>query len=267
MPNSVKEVEYCAFENCKNLSQVDLGSLERISFATFKNCTSLTSITIPKTLTNGPSAFSTGAVFEGSGLSKITFENGLTKIPEGILANTTKITSVTIPNSVTEIGISAFENSKITEIYIPNSVDTIEYDAFSDCSDLVKITILDSVEHMGLFHTSTTNTPEESVFNNHNEDLTIYCYEDSLAAKYAITYDIKYVYIPRPAGDESDDNDNNNNGSYTPGHDDDKGEDPTVAPGEIPYAGLNKFVIIPILIISTLGIFFFLRYHKLKDVK
>ena len=47
---------------------------------------------------------------------------------------------------------------------------------------------------MGFYNTHNS----DSIFENHNPDLTIYCYEDSLAAKYAIKYNIKYVYLTKP---------------------------------------------------------------------
>ena len=52
------------------------------------------------------------------------------------------------------------------------------------------ITILDNVTDMGFYNSSDS----DSVFENHNEDLTIYCYEDSMAANYALKYDIKYDF-------------------------------------------------------------------------
>lgn len=160
IPSSIKEIGYSAFENCTNLSKVNLGSIETISIDVFKGCTSLKSITIPKTLKDT----GLGDSLNNSNITSITFEEGLTVIPNYLCGNT-GITEATIPSSVKSIGIGAFRN----------------------CKSLKKITILDNV---------TSISPE--VFKNHNEDLTIYCYKDSEAAKYAIENDIKYVYLTRP---------------------------------------------------------------------
>ena len=78
-------------------------------------------------------------------------------------------------------------NTGVTEITIPNSVKEIGYDAFADCKELKKITILDNVTNISF-----------DVFKNHDNDLTIYCYKDSEAAKYAIKNNIKYVYLTKP---------------------------------------------------------------------
>ena len=60
------------------------------------------------------------------------------------------ITSVTIPNSVTTIGVGAFQGcSGLTSLTIPNSVTTIGWGAFECCSGLTSVTIPNSVTTIG----------------------------------------------------------------------------------------------------------------------
>jgi len=185
VPDSVKEIKNNSFTDCTKLKDVNLGKIESLSFDVFKNCTALTSIKIPNTLKQG----AVSKIFTNcSNLTNITLEDGLTVIPSYLCADTA-----------------------ITEITIPDSVKTIEYSAFEDCTNLKKITILDNVDSIGFFG---INKPTDSVFKNHDEDLTIYCYRDSIAAKYAIKYNIKYVYLDKPIIDDSkaeDNKDVNNN--------------------------------------------------------
>ena len=198
IPDSVKSVGYNAFENCKNLSSVDLGKIESISFDAFKNCPKLKSIVIPNTLVDG--CVTSCGVFTGTtDLTSVTFEDGLKEIPSCILATCSEITEVTIPDSVEKINFEAFLGTSITEINIPNTVKEIDYYAFKDCKNLKKITILDNCEHIG-WYTIYPNT--DNVFNNHDEDLTIYCYRGSKIAQYAIDTNIKYVYLDRETTEE-----------------------------------------------------------------
>ena len=240
--DSIKEIGYSAFKNCTNLSSVDLGSIESISFDVFNGCTSLTEITIPKTLKNGAGS----ACLDNPNITKITLEEGLTVVPSYLCANT-----------------------GITEIIIPSSVKEIEYDAFKDCEKLTKITILDNVTNIGFYNTSSS----DSVFQNHNEDLTIYCYEGSMAANYAIKYDIKYVYLTKPTTDtpaqenptnnNTPTNGNNNNGSTTGKTDPD---DNTTAKGTLPYTGAGIGLIVSIIAIMGIGIFTYFKYNRLKGI-
>ncbi len=229
LPDSVTEIEYGAFRNCTNLNKVDLGSITNMSFQIFSGCTSLTEITIPKTLKKG----SVSPVLDNSNITKITLEEGLTIVPENLCSNT-----------------------GITEIVIPDSVTEIEYGAFNNCDSLEKITILDNVTKMGIYNISNV----DSVFENHNENLTIYCYKDSMAANYAKKYNIKYEYLTRPATGEGDKDDTNNGAS---GNTDGNKE----LPVRLPQAGVNTIIAISFVGIVVVAVIMYKKYKAYKDIK
>ena len=155
IPSTAKKIGISAFSGCVNLKKVNLGNIEGMSIDAFDGCTALTSIKIPKTLNGGYG----GAPFSGcTNLKNIELEEGMTKIPYYLCSET-----------------------PIEEIVIPSTVKEIELWAFNNCKNLKKITIPDSVERIAGDWSST----EGLVFENHNEDLTIYCYEGSVAAEYA----------------------------------------------------------------------------------
>ena len=238
IPSSVKEIENSAFENCTKLNKVDLGNITALSFRVFKGCTSLTEIAIPKTLKNG----SVSPCLDNPNITKITLEEGLTVVPSNLCANT-----------------------GITEITIPKSVKEIEYSAFDDCTKLNKVTILDNVEKMGFY---ITNDKEDSIFKNHNDDLTIYCYKDSMAANYALKYNIKYVYLTKPSNPSTEEpKKDNTEKPNTDNKKDTNVKDTTVATGRLPQAGITMASLFIILIISIASIIFYMKYRKFRDIK
>ena len=244
IPNTVKEIGYSAFENCTNLSKVNLGSIESISFDVFKGCTSLKEITIPKTLKKG----ALSPCLNNSNITKITLEEGLTVVPSYLCANT-----------------------GITEITIPNTVKEIDYSAFENCTNLKKITILDNVTTMGLYNVEKS----DSIFKNHSQDLTIYCYKDSMAAEYAIKYNIKYVYLTKtgdtkPIEDNKDGSGENQKGDAPtqPSGDTNKKEDTTVINGILPQTGVNIIITIASFVaIIVVAVIFYKKYNNYKDIK
>ena len=64
--------------------------------------------------------------------------------------NSEGISGISIPNTVTSIGLYAFQDcDKITEIVIPESVTSIKEGAFYDCDYITNITIPNSVTSIG----------------------------------------------------------------------------------------------------------------------
>ncbi len=244
IPSTVKEIGVGAFSGCTSLSKVDLGNVERIGAQSFKNCTELTSIKLPKTLNKDAS----GAPFAGcTNLKNIVLEEGMTVVPNYVCANTS-IAEITIPNTVKEIGLWAFK----------------------DCSLLKKITILDNVEKIGGY-----NNNSDLVFQNHNDDLTIYCYKDSMADNYALKYNIKYVYLTKPSNPnqpteepKKDDTETPKNDAETPKVDTPTGEkDTTVATGKLPQTGVSIAIVFVIISIAIISVVFYKKYNSYKDIK
>lgn len=61
------------------------------------------------------------------------------------------LTSITLPNSITSIGVCAFEGTGITSIELPTSLTIIDMFAFFNCTTLTSITIPGSVTSIGKY--------------------------------------------------------------------------------------------------------------------
>lgn len=197
--------------------------------------------------------------------------NESNEIEELICTNIEDLTeNIAIPSSidgknVVSLGFKAFNASAtITEVTLPNTLRNVGGYAFAGCTSLKKITILDNVTYIGI-----------NTFEEHNEDLTIYCYEGSTAATYAIENEIKYVYLTRPStGDDTNiDEDNKNttpeekpsDSTQKPTTDTDK-KDTTTATGKLPQTGLTMGIILAIIAVLSGGVFAYFKYSKLRGI-
>ena len=147
IPNNVTSIGDRAFCECKSLESINIpNSVTSIGDSAFEGCESLKSINIPNSVTSiGDYTFSECYSIKSFNIEGKHFftENGLLISSKGVLIHcfSTK-PNIYIPNSVTSIGVGAFEGCKSLEsINIPNSVTSIESSAFEWCESLESIYI------------------------------------------------------------------------------------------------------------------------------
>jgi hypothetical protein len=181
-----------AFYGCASLVGITIGSgVTSIRWGAFSYCTSLTSVTIPNSVTSiGDDTF-----WGCTSLTSVTIPNSVTSIGDGTFWGCDSLTSVTIPDSVTSIGYHAFyitawlDNQpngivyagKVaytykgnmpakTSITLLDGTKGIANSAFQGCTNLIGITISNSVINIG-----------ESAFNGCT-DLTSITIPDSVTS-------------------------------------------------------------------------------------
>ncbi len=187
---TVKTLGNGLFKNNTGITHVEIpSSVTGIESYAFYGCSSLKSITIPKNVESIASN-------NFGSLESITFESGMTKIPDYSLYQASKLTTVNIPYSVTAIGNYAFYNCKLLEtvslpanlksigsyafeyceklnsISLPNKLESIGAQAFYDCTGIKDITIPKSVTSIGsnafncvetaAFESGITNIPDNA---------------------------------------------------------------------------------------------------------
>ena len=151
IPNSVVEIKREAFSNCTAIEKVTLSNkLTYIGTAAFYGCEHLTSIEIPASLDSTTAEYDFTGVFEGSGLEKVTFEEGTEQIAENLFKNCTKIESIEIPETVVTIEKEAFSGcTGLKEIRVPDSVTKIGLGAFQKCTSLSYVKLSKGLTYIG----------------------------------------------------------------------------------------------------------------------
>lgn len=155
IPDSVINIDEYAFFECSNLYNVVLSKeLQLMGWGVFENCKVLNNVEIPKSLDRVRKKYDywvLGGIFKGcTSLTNISFEDGITEIPEYVLKDCTSIKKIIIPDTVTMIEVGAFLNcSGLVEIEIPNDVSQIDSCAFMGCSEIRRIDIPDQVTYIG----------------------------------------------------------------------------------------------------------------------
>ena len=141
IPDSVKEIGYEAFRNCKNLKKVKLPkNLKLLGDAAFFDCVSLESIDIPESLQYFPRLCFANC----TNLKTINAHDNINYFDHHALYNCSSLEDFKIPNNITYIGTQAMFNcKKIERIRIPASMEEIECAAFA-CMDNLKEIIVDA---------------------------------------------------------------------------------------------------------------------------
>jgi hypothetical protein len=151
--SGVTSIGDSAFQNCANLAETTLpNTLTSIGARAFWN-TGLVSVTIPASVTTTSAAMvvgvTTGPFANTPTLTTVTFAAGTATIPTNVLAATSSVTTINMPNSVTSIGVSAFQGTGIASINLPPALTSIGDSAFQNCVNLAEVTLPNTLTTIG----------------------------------------------------------------------------------------------------------------------
>ena len=132
----VETIGVRAFRHCSNLVSVTIpSSVKVIKNGAFFECRNLTSIKLPAAMT----CIERGA-FAGTGISRITIPEGITRLELDLLGNCEFLQKVDLPKSLTLIDRGVFFNCPaLTEITIPENVESLGELLFWDSDNLTDI--------------------------------------------------------------------------------------------------------------------------------
>lgn len=148
IPESVKSIEYYAFQDCTNLATVTIegNGLESVGEKAFENTPWL-------------NARPDGDVYLGScyyqykgampGNTTITVKTGTKGIARQAFQNQSNLVAISFPDSLVTIEGNAFSGSGLTSVDIPSSVTSIGDNAFSTCRNLSTVTLHEGLKTIG----------------------------------------------------------------------------------------------------------------------
>ena len=192
MNDKVEKMESAVFAKCTELSKVKLsGALKEMGAHSFYDCDKLTEIEIPKSLEKTTDAYIYeyaygyvyGPFYGCDGLRKVTFEEGSSRIANGLFANCPGLENMVLPESICQIKDRAFENcANLMTLELPDQLDECNENAFSGCH---KLTLLCNYG---------TNAHIFAIEKGMSVQLMSYAYEDfsGLAIEEGCTYNIDY---------------------------------------------------------------------------
>ena len=152
IPESVKDIESNAFENCISLTEIEFkknGLITSIGSNVFTGCKKLTKVTFPEGLkTIGSTVFGNGS--SNCYVQEVYIPDSVTKIGASAFQNATTLTKVTGMKNVVSIGDSAFYKTSITSIDLgEGNCTSIGNSAFYECKNLVAVTGMTNVATIG----------------------------------------------------------------------------------------------------------------------
>ncbi|WP_027727941.1 leucine-rich repeat domain-containing protein [Treponema sp. C6A8] len=139
LPDSVKELPDCLFENIESLQSVKLPpSLQVLPPYLFSGCSNLTKVSMPNVVTEFPE----GLFYNCASLPDIPFRAGIQELPENCCAGCSSIRSVVVPNTVAKIHSRAFADCKGLEtVVLPAKLYELADDAFEGCDSIRNIRV------------------------------------------------------------------------------------------------------------------------------
>ena len=197
LANSVKILQSCAFQNCINLTNINLNNVNHISSSCFNNCTNLSQISnlsnVVKIGSSNHKSSTDGTAFKDcknlgfislpsdcqiqgasnfAGCTNLNMNNlpAWEEIPNYTFQNCENLALTNLPNTLTSIGQYAFQNcSSLALTNLPDSVTELGQASFLGCSNITIKKIPDLVTEIAQYTFMNCSSITQISMNNVEE--------------------------------------------------------------------------------------------------
>ena len=141
LPKELTEIGYYAFSQT-HLSEIYLPKkLNSLGLNAFSNIDTLKKVTVTSDINKSWDGWYWEGLFDGSPLTTVVIEEGVTKIPAKMFYNQPGIMNINFPSSMKEIAGYAFQNTSLKTVLFPSAVEYIGDHAFGDIVTLTSIDV------------------------------------------------------------------------------------------------------------------------------
>ena len=173
LPNSMSIISINAFGDCFSLQQVQLpANLKEIHTYAFRDCTSLKKIDIPDTV----SLIDDRAFTDTDCIWMVTENSYAQSRAEQLMQRyeiAQQLMPLMLPANLDTVAAEAFLGAAVQQVILPDGLSQIDERAFADCSELLQISMPDSITFIA-----------ENAFESSNW-VEFICESDNAAAAYA----------------------------------------------------------------------------------
>ena len=141
LPKELTEIGYYAFSQT-HLSEIYLPKkLNSLGINAFSNIDTLKKVTVTSDINKSWDDWYWEGLFDGSPLTTVVIEEGVTKIPAKMFYNQQGIVNINFPSTMKEIAGYAFKNTSLKTVLFPSAIEKIGNYAFGDIVTLTSIDV------------------------------------------------------------------------------------------------------------------------------
>ena len=141
LPKELTEIGYYAFSQT-HLSEIYLPKkLNSLGINAFSNIDTLKKVTVTSDINKSWEDWYWEGLFDGSPLTTVVIEEGVTKIPAKMFYNQQGIVNINFPSTMKEIAGYAFKNTSLKTVLFPSAIEKIGNYAFGDIVTLTSIDV------------------------------------------------------------------------------------------------------------------------------